>query len=109
MKSILLTKKDLTSGVELPGDVKNVLTFIAGWNHDYELVLWYDDLWIYVCQSRYGLWTTYEAENFKSGLIAAHVIDPLFCGLFSVEKIQRPSDGYEESVVAFSFRRYYCR
>lgn len=107
MEKILFTEKDLTSGVELPADVRKMLSFIANWDDDCELALWFDDNEVYIYQPKYGLWTLFEAMKFNSDLIAADIITDCSAFLFSSEKICCPSCDYEKYVTALCIRRYY--
>lgn len=107
METILLTKNDLTSGVALPADVRKVLSFIANWDDDIELALWYDKTHIMVCQPECGLWTFHETTWFRSDLIAAGVAFDYCDFVLSSEKIHCPSCDYEKHVAALCIRREY--
>lgn len=106
MEKILFTRKDLASSVELPADVSKVLSFIAEWgSDDFDLALWFDDTYVMIYQTKYGLWTLYEATMFKSELIGTGIVFEHCDFVFSSEKIHCPSCDYEEHVVALCIRR----
>lgn len=110
METILLTKNDLTSGVELPDDVRKVLSFIAGWQcGDCELALWFNDKEVCIYQPKYDIWTLFEANKLYSDLIAAGIIVECCSVLLSCEKIYCPSCDYAEYVEAFCIRRCYIQ
>lgn len=109
MESILFTKNDLTSNVNLPADIRKMLSFIANWDYDCELALWFDDIEVYIYQPEYGLWTLFEAMKFNSDLITAGIITDSSAFLFSSEEIHCPSCDYEEYVTALCIRRYYIK
>lgn len=109
MEKILFTKKDLASSVELPADVRKMLSFIANWDNDLELALWFDDKEVCIYQQRYAMWTLFEAMKFESDIIAAGIISDRGAFLFSSEKIRCSSCDNEENVVALCIRRYYIQ
>lgn len=114
METILFTKNDLTSGVEIPADVRKMLSFIANWDYefwddDFGLALWYSDTYINVYQLKYGLWSLSEATRFKTDLIAAGIIFGYSDFVLSSEKIHCPSCDYEEYVTALCIRRCYIK
>lgn len=81
-----LTKKDLTSGIYIPADVRGVLSFIANWNYYRELTIWYDNTRINIYQPESCVWTLCEATKFKSELIAANIVFDYSGLMFSSEK-----------------------
>ena len=110
METILLTKKDLSSGVELPDDVRKVLSFIADWKCcDCELALWFNDKEVCIYQPKYDIWTLFEANKLYSDLIAAGILVEYSSIILSCEKIRRPSCNYDEYVEAFCIRRSYIQ
>lgn len=109
METILLTRNDLTSGVEIPADVRKMLSFIANWDDDCELALWFNDTEVCIYQPQCGMWTLFEAMKFKLKLVAADIVTDCCTFLFSSETIRSSSCDCGEHVAALCIRRAYIK